>query len=67
MAGLIADQGTILDRIDYNIEQTDVLVKSAAKAVLKAEHYQRKNSKMMCIVILTVAIIIFLFLLLLRL
>lgn len=37
MATLITEQGTILDRIDYNIEQTDVRVKEAAKAVQKAE------------------------------
>jgi syntaxin 16 len=67
VANVIADQGTILDRIDFNIEQTDVRVKSAAKSVLKAEQYQRKHSKILCIIILACAIIFFLFLLLMKL
>jgi syntaxin 16 len=65
VARLIVEQGTILDRIDYNIEQTDVRVKSALKSVKKAEQYQQNNRKMMCIVVLSGAIIFFVILLLL--
>uniref|UniRef100_A0A914BYE6 t-SNARE coiled-coil homology domain-containing protein n=1 Tax=Acrobeloides nanus TaxID=290746 RepID=A0A914BYE6_9BILA len=62
VASLILDQGTILDRIDYNIEQSVLRVKSALTNVQKAEKYQRSR-KMQCIVILA-GIVIFLTLLL---
>lgn len=65
VARLIVEQGTILDRIDFNIEQTDMRVKSALQSVKKAENYQQKNRKMMCIVVLSGAIIFFVILLLL--
>jgi t-SNARE complex subunit (syntaxin) len=65
VARLIVDQGTILDRIDFNIEQTDLRVKSALKSVKKAENYQQKNRKMMCIVVLSGAIVFFVILLIL--
>lgn len=51
LASLVADQGTILDRIDYNIEQSVMQIKSAYQNIQKAEKYQR-NRKMHIIVIL---------------
>lgn len=63
LAELIVDQGTVLDRIDYNIEQSNVQVKSALKSVKKAEQYQKKNRKMMAIVVLS-SIVIFLLIIL---
>ena len=51
-------QGTVLDRIDYNIEQTATRVESGLKHLQKAEKYQKKNRKMFCIVILFVVLII---------
>uniref|UniRef100_A0A914VXA0 t-SNARE coiled-coil homology domain-containing protein n=1 Tax=Plectus sambesii TaxID=2011161 RepID=A0A914VXA0_9BILA len=63
LAGLVVDQGTILDRIDYNVEQATVRVKSGLQQVQKAEQYQRKNRKMHCIMILSVTIIVLLLLL----
>jgi len=51
IASLILDQGTILDRIDYNVEQSAIRVKSAAQNVESAERYQR-NKKMHLIAIL---------------
>ncbi|CAH0403259.1 unnamed protein product [Chilo suppressalis] len=58
LAHLVHDQGTVLDRIDYNIEQTQVSVHEGYKQLQKAERYQRKNRKMHCILILGVTIVV---------
>ncbi|VDK51853.1 unnamed protein product [Anisakis simplex] len=50
LASMIIDQGTILDRIDYNVEQSTMKVKSAFKSIQKAEKYQKGDKKMHCIV-----------------
>lgn len=63
LATMIVDQGTVLDRIDYNVEQAALRVRSALKSVEKAERYQRNDKKMHCIVILSVTIIVLLILL----
>lgn len=52
LAHMVKDQGTVLDRIDYNVEQTQVRVTEGYKQLQRAEMYQRKNRKMHCIVIL---------------
>uniref|UniRef100_A0AC34PV86 DDRGK domain-containing protein 1 n=1 Tax=Panagrolaimus sp. JU765 TaxID=591449 RepID=A0AC34PV86_9BILA len=51
LASLVLDQGTILDRIDYNVERSVIQIKSAYQNIQKAERYQR-NKKMHFIVIL---------------
>ncbi len=56
-------QGTILDRIDYNVEQTHIQVGQGYQQLQKADSYQRKNRKMVCILVLAAAIILMLFLL----
>uniref|UniRef100_A0A0N5APW4 t-SNARE coiled-coil homology domain-containing protein n=1 Tax=Syphacia muris TaxID=451379 RepID=A0A0N5APW4_9BILA len=63
LAAMIVDQGTVLDRIDYNVEQTSLKVKTALKSVEKAERYQRSDKKMHCIAILSITIIVLLILL----
>lgn len=55
---MVADQGTVLDRIDYNIEQTQIKVHDGLIHLEKAERHQKKNRKMMCIVILASTIIV---------
>lgn len=55
---MVHEQGTILDRIDYNIEQTQVSVQEGYKQLQKAERYQKKNRKMHCILILAVTIVV---------
>lgn len=52
-------QGTILDRIDYNVEQTQIQVYQGYQQLQKADAYQRKNRKMMCILILAALTIFF--------
>lgn len=52
LASMVQEQGTILDRIDYNVEQTQTRVTEGYKQLQKAEMYQRKNRKMYCIMVL---------------
>lgn len=52
LAGMVQEQGTVLDRIDYNVEQTQCRVTEGYKQLQKAEMYQRKNRKMYCIMVL---------------
>uniref|UniRef100_A0A1L8DUP2 Putative snare protein tlg2/syntaxin 16 n=1 Tax=Nyssomyia neivai TaxID=330878 RepID=A0A1L8DUP2_9DIPT len=52
LAGMVQEQGTILDRIDYNVETTQSHVSEGLRQLQRAEMYQRKNRKMICILIL---------------
>lgn len=52
LAHMVQEQGTVLDRIDYNVEQTQTKVAEGYKQLQKAEIYQRKNRKMVCILVL---------------
>lgn len=56
LAVLIIDQGTIIDRIDYNIERAAHHTKSATEQLAKAENSQRRNPAMCCIMCLTIAL-----------
>ncbi|XP_070574996.1 syntaxin-16-like isoform X2 [Ptychodera flava] len=58
LATMVVEQGTILDRIDYNIEKTATTVHQGLKQLQKAEKYQKKNRKMLIIMILAVVIIV---------
>eukprot|EP00301_Raphidiophrys_heterophryoidea_P019949 c4759_g1_i1.p1 GENE.c4759_g1_i1~~c4759_g1_i1.p1 ORF type:complete len:303 (-),score=68.76 c4759_g1_i1:208-1116(-) len=49
---LVIDQGSILDRIDYNIEHTQADVNEAVVAIVKADKLQKQNKLMLCIYIL---------------
>ncbi|ODV89356.1 hypothetical protein CANCADRAFT_3984 [Tortispora caseinolytica NRRL Y-17796] len=54
---MVIDQGTLLDRIDYNIENTVVNVKQADKQLIKAERYQKRTTK--CRIIFLLVLLIF--------
>ncbi|KAL5250005.1 hypothetical protein ACHWQZ_G015924 [Mnemiopsis leidyi] len=56
LAHLVADQGTVLDRIDYNMEQTVVKVEDGYKELLKAEKHQKRGRK--CVFIIFLALVI---------
>ncbi|XP_055639606.1 syntaxin-16 [Toxorhynchites rutilus septentrionalis] len=56
LSQLVQEQGTILDRIDYNIESTQTKIIDGYKQLQKAEKYQRKNKKIYCILILAVMV-----------
>lgn len=55
---MVADQGTVLDRIDYNIEHTQAKVHDGLVHLQKTDNYQKKNRKMVCIVGLVSTIIL---------
>ena len=52
LAVLVIDQGTILDRIDYNIEQAADKVGMAVTELNKANEYQKRSRTMLCIYLL---------------
>ena len=51
---LVIDQGTILDRIDFNIEQAADRVGNAVVEINKANEYQKKSKTMLCIYLLLI-------------
>ena len=51
---LIIDQGTILDRIDYNCEQVSTTVEEGRKELMKAETHQKNSRMIICIYFLIV-------------
>lgn len=63
LSHLVEEQGTVLDRIDYNIESTQTRVYEGYKQLQKAERYQRANRKMYCIFVLSI-VVLFMFILL---
>jgi syntaxin 16 len=63
LSQMVVDQGTVLDRIDYNVEQTQIQVYEGFKQLQKADAYQRKNRKMCAILVLAVTTIILFFIL----
>lgn len=63
LAGMVSQQGEIVDRIDYSIENAGVKVEQGLEQLKKASKYQKANRKMKCIVLLGVTLIILIFLL----
>lgn len=55
---LIIDQGTLLDRIDYNIENAATSVERGVQELQQASNSQRAARSKMCILILIILIII---------
>ena len=49
---LVIDQGTILDRIDFNIEMAADKVTAATVEIDKANQIQKKSRAMLCIYLL---------------
>ncbi|KAL9652339.1 hypothetical protein ABK040_011995 [Willaertia magna] len=55
---LVIEQGTLIDRIDHNIEQTHVFVQKGNKELLQGEKYQKCGTMGIIIVILLVAVLL---------
>ena len=53
---LVIEQGTIVDRIDYNMDQAVVKVKEGLQQVVKAEEYKKSNRPGFIIFVLIVII-----------
>lgn len=54
---LVVEQGTILDRIDYNIGRTAEDVKQGSKELVGAQRYQKRTTK--CKVIFLLSLVVF--------
>ncbi|TYZ65523.1 hypothetical protein PybrP1_000807, partial [[Pythium] brassicae (nom. inval.)] len=66
LAVLVIDQGTILDRIDYNMEQVVEQTEKGIVELEKAEKTQKNNRPMKCIGLLLVLICVMTALLVLK-
>lgn len=66
LAVLVIDQGTILDRIDYNMEAVVEHTKTGITQLEKAEKHQRNARPMKCIVSLVMLICVLLLILVLK-
>merc|ERR1719453_2091755 len=58
LAVLVIDQGTVLDRIDYNLEQVSFKTQEATRQLEKADKAQRSGRAMKCIMALIIGIFI---------
>lgn len=60
MQTLVVDQGTMLDRIDYNIELVRATIEPAFEELKKAEETQKNSKFQYCILALILLIVILL-------
>ncbi|KAJ4802721.1 Syntaxin [Rhynchospora pubera] len=63
---LVIDQGTIIDRIDYNIQNVASTVEEGYKQLQKAERTQKKGGMVMCATVLVIMCFVMLVLLVLK-
>ncbi|KAG6647950.1 hypothetical protein I3843_07G111500 [Carya illinoinensis] len=63
---LVIDQGTIVDRIDYNIQTVAVSVEEGLKQLQKAERTQKKGGMVRCATVLVIMCFVLLVLLILK-
>lgn len=54
---MVIDQGTMLDRIDYNVERMAVDVKAAEKELTTATNYQRRSMKRKILLLLLLLVV----------
>lgn len=66
LAVLVIDQGTILDRIDYNMEAVVEHTKTGIQQLEKAERSQKSARPMKCIICLLCAIMVLLLILVMK-
>ncbi|KAI2788482.1 hypothetical protein POX_e06498 [Penicillium oxalicum] len=57
LQAMIIDQGTMLDRIDYNVERMNTEVKAAEKELKVATNYQRRTTKRKVMLLLALVVI----------
>ena len=55
---LVAEQGTILDRIDYNVEQAVSTIKTGVKETQEAEEWQKSGQTCLIAIVLILACIL---------
>lgn len=66
LQNMVIDQGTLLDRIDYNVERVHEDVKGADQELTVASVYQRRTTKRKIILLLMIVIFGLLILLLIK-
>lgn len=66
LENMVIDQGTMLDRIDYNLSKTVIDVKKADKQMKKAEKYQKASTKCKVVFFLVLVILLLLLVLMLK-
>lgn len=57
LQAMVIDQGTMLDRIDYNVEKMATDLKGAEKELVVASGYQKKTTKRKIILLLLLIIV----------
>lgn len=55
IAALVVDQGTVLDRVDYNLQDVKLKTDAAVRQLHIANRYQSKRHALCCIILLAVA------------
>ncbi|GMI79372.1 syntaxin of plants 41 [Hibiscus trionum] len=63
---LVIDQGTIIDSIDYNIQNVATTVEQGLKQLQKAERTQKQGGMVMCASVLVIMCFVLLVLLILK-
>ncbi|MCO5559270.1 hypothetical protein L7F22_012866 [Adiantum nelumboides] len=63
---LVIDQGTIVDRIDYNLQNVASSVEQGVKQLERAEKTQKKGGMVMCVMILICLCLFMIFVLLIK-
>ena len=58
LAVLVIDQGTILDRIDFNMEHVIDNTQEGLKQLEKAEEHQKNATAFRCIIVLAILIVV---------
>mmetsp|Transcript_7477 Transcript_7477/g.19932 ORF Transcript_7477/g.19932 Transcript_7477/m.19932 type:complete len:324 (+) Transcript_7477:58-1029(+) len=66
LATLVVDQGTILDRIDRNVEEVGIRVEEGVGQLERAEKNQKMSRMFICIVVLVVIILLLLIIIVAR-
>ncbi|GAB1210047.1 hypothetical protein APSETT445_008837 [Aspergillus pseudonomiae] len=56
LQAMVIDQGTMLDRIDYNVEKMNTEVKAADKELKVATNYQRRTTKRKILLLLVIIV-----------
>jgi len=55
---LVIQQGTLLDQIEYNLEQTEEFVKGGEEEIKKTNEYHKEYRTRLCILLILVALIV---------
>merc|ERR1712130_614277 len=63
---LVVEQGSLLDRIDYNVEQTLDNLGKAKKEIDKANVHQRRSRSALCIIVLIMLVLLAAFILIIK-